>query len=105
MSSRPAADVKAPAAGARVDALRTALAETRHAWRWHWGRFWTLRWENTLRRPGWRAEEENNAWHRMRDEVRRYAALRAQLRELERQQPLNPPLSTREAGGLSGGER
>lgn len=66
----------------RLAALQTALTETRRAWRRQWGRFWTLRWENTLRRPGWRAEEETKAWHRMRDEVRRYAALRAQIRTL-----------------------
>jgi len=67
----------------RVAALRAALVETRRSWRWHWNRFWSLRWENALRRPGWRAEEEAKAWHRMREEVGRYAAIKVQIRDLE----------------------
>lgn len=38
-----------------------------------------LRWENALRRPGWRVEEEQRAWQRMRAEVRRYAQVRSQM--------------------------
>jgi len=66
---------------ARQDDLRQAACECRRVWRWHWGRFWLLRWENTLRRPSWRVDEETRAWRRMRAEVRRYAGLRLQIAE------------------------
>jgi hypothetical protein len=57
-----------------------AARECRRVWRWHWQRYWILRWENALRRPSWRVEEEARAWRHMRDEVRRYAALRRSRR-------------------------
>jgi hypothetical protein len=59
--------------------LRREARDCRRIWRWHWQRLWLLRWENALRRPGWRVDEEAFAWCRMRAEVRRYAALRRQL--------------------------
>lgn len=59
--------------------LRDRARDCRRVWRWHWERFWILRWENALRRPGWRVEEEQQAWRRMRAEVRRYAQVRAQI--------------------------
>lgn len=62
-----------------LEPLRRAVRESRRAWRWHWERFWLLRWENTLRRPGWRVDEEGRAWRRMRDQVRHYAQLRLRL--------------------------
>ncbi len=66
----------------RIAQLRQAAQACRRSWRWQFGRFWLLRWENTLRRPSWRLDEENNAWRQMRAEVRRYAELRRQLAEL-----------------------
>ena len=66
----------------RLARLRAATAECRREWRWQFGRFWLLRWENTLRRPGWRVDEERRAWRRMREEVRRYAELRRQIADL-----------------------
>jgi hypothetical protein len=80
---RPPADMMS-SRQRRLDGLRTALVETRKSWRWWRGKFWTLRWENTLRRPSWRVEEETKAWQRMREEVGRYAAIRAQIRDIER---------------------
>ena len=59
--------------------VRQAARDCRRVWRWHWEQFWLLRWENTLRRPSWRVDEEARAWRRMRAEVRRYAALRLQM--------------------------
>jgi hypothetical protein len=67
------------ASQARMGELRMAARECRRLWRWHWERFWMLRWENALRRPSWRVEEEQRAWRRMRAEVRRYAQLRSQI--------------------------
>ena len=61
------------------DDLRREARACRRVWRWHWERFWLLRWENTLRRPSWRVDEEAAAWRRMRAEVRRYAELRRQM--------------------------
>lgn len=61
------------------DDLCHAARDCRRVWRWHWERFWLLRWENTLRRPSWRVDEEARAWRRMRAEVRRYAGLRHQI--------------------------
>ena len=61
------------------DDLHRAARECRRAWRWHWQRFWTLRWENALRRPNWRVEEETRAWRRMRGEVQRYAGFRLRI--------------------------
>lgn len=61
------------------DDLRREARDCRRVWRWHWQRLWLLRWENALRRPGWRVDEEALAWSRMRAEVRRYAALRLRL--------------------------
>jgi len=66
-----------PSIGA--DDLRREARDCRRVWRWHWQRLWLLRWENALRRPGWRVDEEALAWCRMRAEVRRYAALRLRL--------------------------
>lgn len=66
-----------PKAGA--DDLRRAARDCRRVWRWHWERFWILRWENALRRPSWRVEEEARAWRRMRAEVLRYAELRLRI--------------------------
>jgi hypothetical protein len=59
--------------------LREAVRASRRVWRWHWERFWLLRWENTLRRPGWRVDEEGRAWLRMREHVRHHAQLRLRL--------------------------
>ncbi len=73
-----------PGLEARLHGLRAAAVACRRAWRWHYGRFWQLRWENTLRRPSWRVDEENRAWRQMRDEVRRYAELRGQIAALSR---------------------
>ena len=61
------------------DDLRREARDCRRVWRWHWERFWMLRWENTLRRPSWRVDEEGRAWCRMRAEVRRYAGLRHRM--------------------------
>jgi len=61
------------------DDLRRAARDCRRLWRWHWERYWILRWENALRRPSWRVEEEARAWQRMRAEVLRYAELRLQI--------------------------
>jgi len=71
-----------PVGEKRLVRLRAAAVECRREWRWQFGRFWLLRWENTLRRPGWRVDEETRAWRRMRDEVRRYAELRRQIADL-----------------------
>ncbi len=76
---------------ARLVALRTAAVTCRREWRWQFGRFWLLRWENTLRRPGWRVDEEARAWRRMREEVRRYAELRRHIAELSRDLPIANP--------------
>ena len=62
-----------------LEGLRQAVRDCRRVWRWHWERFWVLRWENALRRPSWRVDEEAQAWQRMRAEVRRYARLRNRL--------------------------
>lgn len=59
-----------------LERLHVALRGRRRVWRWHWQRFWTLRWENSLRRPGWRVDAEDRAWQRMREDVRHYAQLR-----------------------------
>ncbi len=77
---RPAA--VAPELRVRLGRVAEAARECRHLWRWHWVNFWMLRWENTLRRPAWRVEEERRAWRRMRDEVRVYAGLRRQMAAL-----------------------
>jgi hypothetical protein len=63
----------------QLDRLREAAGVSRRIWRWHWQRFWLLRWENALRHPNWRVEQEACAWRRMRAEVRRYAGIRGQL--------------------------
>jgi len=78
-----------PTHATRLARLRAAARECRHEWRWQFGRFWLLRWENMLRRPGWRVDEETRAWRRMRDEVRRYAELRRQIAALADEEP--PP--------------
>ena len=75
------------ARAARLARLRAAALTCRREWRWQYGRFWLLRWENTLRRPGWRVDAEARAWRQMRDEVRRYADLRRQIAALSRDQP------------------
>ncbi len=59
--------------------LYRAARDCRRVWRWHWERFWILRWENTLRRPSWRVGEEARARRRMRLEVVRYAELRLRI--------------------------
>lgn len=64
---------------ARLDRLRGSARDCRRAWRWHWEHFWMLRWENALRRPAWRIDEETRAWRRMRAEVRQYARVRAEI--------------------------
>lgn len=66
----------------RICTLGDALGQSRRSWRLLYGRFWQLRQENSVRRPAWRVEEETNAWRRSRAEVRRYAELRTQLRDL-----------------------
>jgi hypothetical protein len=59
--------------------LERAIRDCRRRWRWHYGRFWLLRWENRFHRPAWRLAAEDEAWRAMRAEVRHYAALRRQL--------------------------
>ncbi len=67
---------------AQIEQWRVAARDCRRVWRWLWQRFWILRWENALRRPSWRVEEESRAWRRMRDEVRRYADIRLRIAAL-----------------------
>jgi hypothetical protein len=71
----------------RLSTLREAVGQSRRAWRSLYGRFWQLRHENSIRRPSWRVEEETKTWHQARAEVRRYAELRGQLRDLGRALP------------------
>src|SRR5258708_26118184 len=80
-SALPHPDVM-PSRQRRLEGLRAALVETRKSWCWWWGKFWTLRWENTLRRPSWRGEEKNTARPRMRRGGGRYAAVQAQSRHI-----------------------
>lgn len=71
----------------RISTLGDAIGQSRRAWRLLYGRFWQLRQENSVRRPSWRVEEETKAWRRSRAEVRRYAELRIQLRDLMSEPP------------------
>src|SRR5258708_30045111 len=81
-SALPHPDVM-PSRQRRLEGLRAALVETRKSWCWWWGKFWTLRWENTLRRPSWRVEEETRAWPRVREEVGRYSAVKGQIPDIQ----------------------
>ncbi len=71
--------ILAAAADDDAERLIGAAVACRRIWRQRWERFWLLRYENTLRRPTWRIEEETRAWHASRASVRRYAELRAEL--------------------------
>lgn len=66
----------------RLQNLRDGIVQSRKNWRLLWGNYYTLRHENTVRRPAWRAEMETTARKYMRAEVRRYGELRIQLAEL-----------------------
>ena len=86
---------------ATLDELRQAARECRGVWRWHWERFWILRWENALRRPSWRVEEEARAWRRMRAEVRTYAGLRLRIAMRLVSDDADPGAGTRIQGSLT----